>query len=208
MKDEKMKAGSKKGEYMTSLFGDHLVLKTHPRIVFRGLIDTLEAEVIEAQVLASDSGEGEYCLWLGEILDYLRALMAAEVKETPLSPPLLFGMDAEEIHRCSHQVCGLEGKSTLPVFTQGPLASRLNTLRAKVREVELFAVRVFGPGKYTQEKGTQKAGDTKESHQVPGTGKEEREDIILALNRLSSAIWWLFCNYVANNPDILAKARR
>jgi len=49
------------------------------------------------------------------------------------------------------------------------VAARLNTLRAKTREVELFAVKVFG------------------------AGQAEREDIILALNRLSSALWWLTC---------------
>ena len=166
----------KKSEITTCLAGDRLVLKTHGRIVFRGLIDTLEAEVMEAQVLASELEENEFCSSLGEILDYLRALMAAEVKETPLAPPFLFGMDAEEIHRESHRafISDGDGNAVLPSYTQGALAARLNTLRAKVREVEIAAVRVFGPH-----------GDS-EPH-------GEREDIILALNRLSSALWWLFC---------------
>ena len=190
MKDEKMKTGSKKAEHMTSLSGKRLVSKTHGRIAFRGLIDTLEAEVIEAQVLASRlSGSGEpdsaepdsvessgsaMCGKLGEVLDYLRAIMSAEVKETPLPPPFLFGMDAEEIHRQSHDTEGIFTAVPLPAYTQGPFAARLNTLRAKVREAELLAVRVFGPGENPQ-----------------------RDDIILALNRLSSALWWLFCKYVS-----------
>ena len=158
---------------MTSLSGNKMVSKTHGRIAFRGRIDILEAEVIEAQVLASQLGEEELCGNLGEILDFLRALMAAEVRETPLSPPVLFGMDAEELHRRSHNI---EGKlPPLPSYTQGPLAARINTLRAKVREVELLAVRVFGP------------------KEIAGTDTEPREDIILALNRLSSALWWLYC---------------
>jgi len=163
-----MKADSKKPECMTSLYGDTLVPKTHGRIVFRGLVDTLQAEVIEAQVLASELGEAESCANLGEILDFLRALMAAEVKETPLAPPFLFGMDADEIHRKSHEcvICNAEGKPVLPDYTHGPLAARVNTLRAKTREVELCSVKVFGG---------------------------LREDIILALNRLSSALWWLTC---------------
>ena len=158
-----MKA-DKKPEHMTSLSGDRLVSKTHGRIIFRGLIDTLEAEVIEAQVLAAELGNMEICGNLGELLDYLRALMAAELKETPLPPPCLFGMDAQEIHRQSHSAAGM------PSYTLGPLAARLNTLRAKVREVELCAVKIFGP-----------------------TAEDEREDIILAMNRLSSALWWLYC---------------
>ena len=168
-----MKTTGNKPEHMTSLSGERLVSKTHGRIVFRGVIDSLEAEVIEAQVLSSQLGEDETFGRLGEILDYLRELMAAEVKEIPLSPPFLFGMDSEEIHRQSHSTEGCP----LPAYTQGAVAARINTLRAKVREAELLAVRVFGPG-----------------------GEEKREDIILAMNRLSSALWWLFCRNRKNKP--------
>jgi ethanolamine utilization cobalamin adenosyltransferase len=56
----------------------------------------------------------------------------------------------------------------------GPLALRLNSLRTRIREGELLAVRLFAPGKDTG-----------------------REDIILALNRLSSALYWLFCRLVS-----------
>ena len=171
MNEEKMKAAPKKAEHMTSLSGNRLVSKTHGRIAFRGRIDILEAEVIEAQVLAAGLGEEGMCLNLGEVLALLRSLMSAEVRETPLPPPVLFGMDAEELHRRSHDP---KGTFTLPAYTQGPLAARINTLRAKVRETELLAVKVFGPGETPQ-----------------------REDIILALNRLSSALWWLFCSHTA-----------
>ena len=185
---------NEKPVHMTSLSGELLVLKTHGRIEFRGVIDTLEAEVIEAQVLAAHqaggagSAESWICGCLGEILDYLRALMAAEVKETPLAPPFLFGKDAGELHRLSHQPFprGAGGGGfQLPSYTQGPLAARLNTLRAKVREAELLSVRVFGPGDISR--GTNPAG---------GEEINEREDIILALNRLSSALWWLYCEYI------------
>jgi len=43
----------KKPEHMTSLNGEALVSKTHERIAFRGLVDSLEADLIEAQVLAT-----------------------------------------------------------------------------------------------------------------------------------------------------------
>jgi ethanolamine utilization cobalamin adenosyltransferase len=73
----------------------------------------------------------------------------------------------------------MEGKILqFPSHTHGALAARLNLLRTKVRETELLAVRVFGPG----EAGTD--------------GKQVRDDIILALNRLSSALWLLFCRYI------------
>ena len=171
-----MKRENQKPAHITNLYGSTLVSKTHGRIAFRGHVDLLQAEVIEAQVLAETLGNTEICGALGEILDFLRALMAAEVKETPLLPLFLFGMDANEIHRQSHEtvMCNAEGKLALPDYTHGPLVARLNTLRAKTREVELLSVRVFGP---------QGINET----------EPEREDIIIALNRLSSALWWLCC---------------
>ena len=160
----------KKSERETCLSGRRMVLKSHRRIVFRGLIDSLEAEVIEAQVLAAERDEDDICQKLGEILGCLRSIMAAEVKEIPLAPFRLFGMDGDEIHSLSHEIKANEnsdeGKPALPSFSRGAVASRLNLLRTRVREVELFAVKVF----------------------------RRREDIILALNRLSSALWWLFCS--------------
>ena len=169
MDDEKTTGKNPKPEHMTSLSLDCLVSKTHGRIAFRGCIDTFQAEVIEAQVLAAHLGQDAVCGNLGEILEFLRSLMAAEVRETPLPPLKLFGMGEAEIHRQSR------GVFVLPCYTQGPLAARLNTLRAKAREAELLAVKVFGP-----------------EEAAP------RQDIVRALNRLSSALWWLFCTCAAD----------
>ena len=41
-----------KPEHMTHLNAEMLVPKTHPRILFRGAMDTLEAELILAQLVA------------------------------------------------------------------------------------------------------------------------------------------------------------
>jgi ethanolamine utilization cobalamin adenosyltransferase len=164
-----------KPEHLTHLSGNRLIGKDSLRIRFRGFIDALEAEVLEAQALADSLGEGRYCKDLGEVLACLKALLAAEVREQPLAPPELFGLDAEELHRQSHDIKGTFGIAhPAPDYRMGPLALRLNTLRTRVREGELLAVRLFAPGKDT-----------------------EREDIILALNRLSSALYWLFCRLVS-----------
>jgi ethanolamine utilization cobalamin adenosyltransferase len=162
---------------MTCLSGGALAPKTHGRIRFRGFIDTLEAECIEAQVLASGLGEDWYTGRLGEVLDCLRAVLAAEVRESPPPPMTLFGLTEEELHAQSHDVraaFGLEGHPA-PAYTMGPLAVRLNTLRARVREGELLAVRTF-----------LKDG-------AEGWGG----DIIRVMNRLSSALYWLFCRAVS-----------
>jgi ethanolamine utilization cobalamin adenosyltransferase len=139
-------------------------------------------------------GEKELCAALGELLDYLRAMMAAEVKETPLPPPFLFGMDADEIHRRSQ-----EGPFRLPAYTQGPLAVRLNTLRAKIRETELIAVRVFGKVQAGTASEEAVPVDIKPADSIP-PDVFPRGDIILALNRLSSALWLLFLRCAKTGP--------
>jgi ethanolamine utilization cobalamin adenosyltransferase len=165
-----------KPEYMTHLSGSRLVPKTHGRIAFRGIIDSLEADVMEAQVLASSLGEGWYCERLGEVLDCLQNILAAEVKETPLPEFRLFGLSGEELHAQSHDVQGIFGMAwPLPDYTMGPLAVRLNTLRTRLREGELIAVRTFWV------------------HDGDAGGRCGREDINRAMNRLSSAVFWLFC---------------
>ena len=45
-----------KPEYMTHLCGNTLVFKDHPRIAFRGSMDTLEASLLEVQFLAHKKG--------------------------------------------------------------------------------------------------------------------------------------------------------
>jgi ethanolamine utilization cobalamin adenosyltransferase len=174
--------GGVKPEYMTHLAGSRLVPKTHARIRFRGLIDSLEAEVIEAQVLASNLGKDWYCERLGEALDCLRRVLTAEVRETPLPGFTLFGLSEEELHAQSHDVRSAFGmEHPVPDYTMGPLASRLNTLRARIREGELLAVRTFRP--------------QDEHAESPPYG----EDIIRVMNRLSSALYWLFCRCISRH---------
>jgi ethanolamine utilization cobalamin adenosyltransferase len=161
-----------------------MVPKTDGRICFRGRIDSLEAETIEAQILASSLGEQYYCNCLGEVLDCLRNIIAAEVKETPFPPPDLFGLSAEELHRQSHHVTEAFGFVGHPLqsYTQGPLAARLNTLRAHIRETELLALQVFCP-----------PNNPIAASPPPDTN---REDLPHALNRLSSALYWLYCRKI------------
>jgi ethanolamine utilization cobalamin adenosyltransferase len=172
----------------TALSGNRVTSKTDGRIRFRGRIDSLEAETIEAQVLADSLGAAYYREALGEVLDCLRHILAAEVKEEPFVMPPLFGLPAEELRRQIHEVprsFGLPGHP-LPDYRQGPLAARLNTLRAHIREAELCAVRVFAG------QGAEAGAEAPRPGGVP-----PREDLPQALNRLSSALYWLFCRLVA-----------
>jgi ethanolamine utilization cobalamin adenosyltransferase len=175
-----------KPEYMTHLSGNRLVSKNHGRIRFRGIIDSLEAEVMEAQTLAFSLGETWYCRRLGEVLNCLRDILAAEVKESPLPELRLFGLSEKELHRQSHDVRGAFGMNhPVPDYTMGPLAVRLNTLRTRVREGELLAVRTFW---------------VNNADGTPG-GRCGREDIVRAMNRLSSAFYWLFCRCLSKQEE-------
>ncbi|MDR1637669.1 MAG: hypothetical protein LBR93_10070 [Treponema sp.] len=166
---------AEKPEHMTHLRANLLVPKTHRRIAFRGAVDSLEADVLEASLLAAEQGEEEIRNGLGEILLCLRGLMSAEVNETPLDPPCLFGLSAGELRGQTHDVKTAFGIPHLnPEYTMGPLALRLNTLRTRVRSAELLAVKTFCP-----------------------RSEYPREDIILTLNRLSSAVYWLFCRHIS-----------
>jgi len=163
-----------KPEYMTSLHGRKMVPKTHDRIVFRGAVDTLQAEVLEAQILASGSGEQWYCDALGEILTLLRGIMKSEVTGAPLKSFTLFGFSETEMHWQSQNTEKVFGLSDFtPEYSYGPLAVRLNYLRTRSREAEICAVRVY----HTEE--------------------NLKNNILMAMNRLSSALWWLYCRYTA-----------
>lgn len=163
-----------KPEDMTHLSGNRLVDKRHPRIAFRGRIDSLQAQVLLTQVAASESGMGELCSQLGELLNMLRQLLACEVKDVPMPEISLFGMDEAAIHSASHDVKGTLGiEHPLPSLEMGKVAAQLNYLRTQVRETELAA-----------------ANALEESSPA-------RQGIIKALNRASSAVYILFCRVVA-----------
>ena len=166
----------KKPADKTCLYGKRFVSKQHGRIAFRGMIDSLEAEFLEARILASSLGCDYIRACFDEAAAYLQKIMAAEVKNEAFRPSGFFGLSAEEIHRQSQVVKEAFGlaEHPLPEPGMGPLAARINLLRTRVREGELLAVRVFG-GFFGR-----------------------RMDLISAMNLLSSALWWLFCKHVSS----------
>lgn len=167
--------GSQKPEEMTHLRGNLLVPKTNLRIVLRGRLDSLEAAVLEAQWLAHSEGNDPLRHKLGELLEHLRRVLGAEVKEEPLVEQPLFGLNQAELRRVSHNVQAEFGMPhPVPDWGMGLLALRLNSLRAQVREAELAAVAAFS-----------------------APGETSRPDLIRELNRLSSGVYILFCQLVA-----------
>lgn len=155
---------SEKPEHMTHLNAEFLVSKTHPRIAFRGCIDSLEA----ALLLAGAEADGEIRKGILEALDYTRYLLGREVLEQPIESRPLGGMDEKQLRERSHRPQDFYGK---PHFMPGPEDGKalllVNAARCKAREAELLAVKAF------QDK----------------EGLPTRVDLLQALNRLSSFLY-------------------
>ena len=167
-----------KPEHMTHLKGSTLVLKNHSRIKFRGKVDSFEAHLINAIIDMEGVGHQELAKDPKEILNFIRQMLRAEVKEEALEMINFHGWSPEEIRDRSHYPEKYYGVShLLPNPGQGILMAKLNFLRTQVRELELAAIDAFCP-----------------------TAEEvEREDIIQSLNRLSSLIYIMMVQLISGH---------
>ena len=146
-------------EDMTHLNGDTLVPKTHPRIAFRGSMDTLEAETMLCQLNLPHLQAP-----LQELLDLAREILRCEVLESPLAEKPLYGLTQAELRHRSHFPQEYYGQPHfMPSVADGQTVLRLNKLRTQVRETELTA-----------------------NQALP-----KRQDILQALNRMSSFVYIL-----------------
>ncbi|EGW39505.1 phosphate propanoyltransferase [Desulfosporosinus sp. OT] len=161
-----------KPEHMTHLRIGALVTKTHPVIAYRGQLDLFQCELVEAQGFFAQEGEEGLTLKLEEISSFARQLMVSEVKDEPFQWATLIGLKPEELRERSHNPKKYFGVEHTPLsYTHGKVVSKLHHLRAKSREVELYANRAF----------------------TDDLGVCSRTDLIQALNRLSSALYILAC---------------
>ena len=166
-----------KPEYMTSLNAEEMVIKKHPKIKLRGKLDSFQADLLKLEVIAKKNGEVALLANLEELLNYSRQLFAAEVLDKPFGEIRLFGLNEEELRYVSQHPGEYFGFGHMaPVFEMGEIAIELNALRAKSREVELAAVDAFC-----------------------NPPKIERLDIIMGFNRMSSAIYIIYCRYLQEN---------
>jgi len=154
-----------KPEHMTHLNAEKLVMKTHPRILFRGKLDTLEAELILCQLAAEDLRAP-----VGEILDLARQLVRCDVLEEPVPERKLCGLTESEVRTRSHFPQDYYGQPHfMPGAADGAVIARLNRTRCAAREAELAAAAAFSDRE----------------------GNPTRVDILRALNRISSMLYLL-----------------
>ncbi|WP_028546184.1 ethanolamine utilization cobalamin adenosyltransferase [Paenibacillus taiwanensis] len=157
-----------KPEHMTHLYGNMLVFKDHPRILFRGKLDSLETKLLEAQISCQKLKMFKLVEDLEEILQFVRKIVRCEVLSESIEEFHLLGMTPKELREQSHfpkKYFGLEHFQ--PSYDMGEAVVVINALRTMTRETELLAYQAF-----------------KQEH-----GNAEREDIIRTLNRLSSLFW-------------------
>lgn len=166
-----------KPEHMTHLVGNVLVVKNHPRILFRGKLDSLQSLVVLAQVDIHERGGNQALIDdLGDILNILREMMRCDVLDEPFNMDRIIGLTHAELREQSHDPQRFFGVKAmvLPDYTMGKDFALLNQLRTAVRETEVAAAEAFHDGaKYT------------------------RGDIIEELNRMSSALHIMMCRYLA-----------
>ena len=153
-----------KPEHMTHLNAEFLVPKTHPRIAFRGTMDTLEA----ALLLASSESDGNIRTQLEEALAYTRYLLGQEVLGEPIVCKALGGMEEQQLRERSHRPQDFYGKPHfMPSPADGKTLLLVNFARCMARQAELAAVEAFSDKE----------------------GQPQRIDLLQALNRLSSFLY-------------------
>ena len=165
-----------KPEHMTHLHGDVLVMKTHPRIRFRGMMDSLEAELL----LCMAEAPTELRSQLEDVLTFARDLLRREVLGEPVPETLLCGMDPQQLRERSHRPQDFYGQPHfMPDASDGKLILQLNRARCAARQAELAAVEAF----------------------LDRDGNPTRLDLLQAMNRMSSMLYLLMIQQKAKKPE-------
>lgn len=154
-----------KPEHMTHLDGVTLAPKTHPRIIFRGKMDTLEANLILCRLFVP-----RFDRELKDILGYVRLLLRCEVLGEPVPEQKICGLTEQELRQHSHFPQDYYNQPHfMPESEDGREIAILNLARCAAREAELAAAAAF----------------------TDGYGQVSRADLLRACNRLSSAVYLL-----------------
>ncbi len=156
-----------KPEHLTHLADDlSLVPKTHPRMDLRGKLDLLEGHLLDAQVAANADGMRDLVGEIEEALALSRRVVGADVTGRPLGAFALGGMDAARIRWASHHTWDLYRVPFMyPSVRHGAPVAKLYLARAAAREAERALLRAL----------------------------PDRDDLLVALNRLSSYLYVLTC---------------
>lgn len=170
-----------KPEHMTHLLADVLVPKNHPRIVFRGMVDLLESEILLAGQYALEKGRKRTVSELEEILEFVRGLIRCDLLDEPLAENTkLCGLTMQQLREQSHFPHRYLGQAHfMPVFSDDGVLLHLNRIRALVRKTELAVYEAF----------------------CDGDGNPTRPDLMQGMNRLSSLLWIMMIKIKKEDRD-------
>lgn len=159
-----------KKENITELYDGYFVAKDNPIIEFRGKLDLLMAVLLETTFYAKESSENnpqtaEIYSKLEELILFLRKIMYAESRQETFCVDELFGLSLDNIKEYTYN----PSQNNLPnhFFVDSKMSLlmiKLNVARCMVRECEIVCLKAF-------------------------SGK--RDDLVRALNRFSSACYYL-----------------
>lgn len=170
---------TQKPEHMTHLHGNILVDKNHPRILFRGKLDSLGSIIVlcQAEMAARDTND-KLIKDLSNVLSVINEMMRCDVLDIPFENEKIIGLNHAELRERSHNPMKFFNikQMVLPDYTLGLDYANLNRIRTAIRETEVSANIAFRDGR-----------------------KCTRPDIIEELNRLSSALHIMMCMYLAGN---------
>jgi ethanolamine utilization cobalamin adenosyltransferase len=169
-----------KPDHLTQLDAYHFAPKTTPRIRLRGRLDTLHAQVLLAAARARDLEEAPVADALSTVAAYCRELVSAEYHERTVAPLELDGRDEAALRAATHAPESELGVAHVTPAADDPeLLHVLNLLRCQTREVEIAALDAF-----------------------PSPHHPYGASITHALNRLSSAIYYLELRFVADRTVV------
>ena len=171
---------SEKPECMTHIAGNRLVYKDHKRIAFRGTLDHLQSQIVFAQASLCSFYPGKLIDDLENALAFVRELVRAEVRDEPVGDFQLLGLDSAELRKQSHnpdEHFGIKAM-TPPHYEMGDAYAHINLLRTLSRRVEVMAVKAFRNERVVA-----------------------RQDIVQALNRLSSGFHIICCRLLSGYYD-------
>lgn len=161
-----------KPEHLTHLRGSETVPKNDARIRLRGRLDSLYAEFVEMEITAQEHSLTQLKTELRIQRKYINHIICAEASGQSLEMIDFYGWSSQEIRERSHETRKYYGTAHFrPHPDNGIVMARLNRLRTRVREVEVEAVSAY----------------------CSTADSVEREDIIRALNRLSSILYIQMC---------------
>ncbi|WP_101698628.1 hypothetical protein [Clostridium minihomine] len=139
--------------------------KTLSMLRLHSKLESLEARILEVQLIFQKRGMHQAVEQLGSTLEYTREIVRCLVQSKELEEPAILGMSSEEISQRSQnpqQYYGIPHFSVRLEHGEGVIL--LNTLRAQARETALDAYKIF----------------------QDDCGAAQQEDILRGLNRLAS----------------------